>query len=180
MGADRVEEVTVVRHDEYGILEVRQVVFEPCHGVEVKVVGRFVEQEVVGVAEERLREEHAHLLVGAHVAHEHAVAVFLNTEAAQEGSGVALGIPAFELGETFLKLGCAYTVGVAEVFFSIESVFLLHDIPKHRVAAEDGLEHSAVVKFEVVLFEHAHALARTLRDSACRGGKLPRQHAHES
>ncbi len=52
MGADGIKEVTVVAHNENSILEVGEIIFEPCHSFEVKVVGGLVEQKVVGVAEE--------------------------------------------------------------------------------------------------------------------------------
>ncbi len=76
MGADRVEEVAVVAYHQHCVLEFRQIVFKPCHGFEVEVVGGFVEQQVVGVAEEGLGQKHAHFLVTAHVFHEGVVLVF--------------------------------------------------------------------------------------------------------
>ena len=124
MGAHRVEEVAVVAHHEHGVFKFREIVFEPCHGVEVEVVGRLVEQKVVGVAEKGLGKQHAHLFVTRKVAHEHVVAVLLDAEAAQQGCGVALGVPSLELGKFFLQLRGADAVGVAEVGLGVESIFL--------------------------------------------------------
>ena len=104
MGADRVEEVTVVAHHEHSVLEFREIILEPCHGVEVKVVGGLVEQQVVWVAEESLGQQDTHLLVTAHVAHQHIVLVLLDAETAQQGGGVSLGVPALELGKALLEL----------------------------------------------------------------------------
>ncbi len=162
MRTHRVEEVAVVRHDKDCILEIRQIVFEPGHCVEVKVVGRFVEKKIVGIAKKSLCQEDADLLVGADVAHQHAMTVFFNAKATEQGCSIALGIPALELGETFFELGRTHTVGIAEVGFGIQRVFLLHNIPQDGVTAEDGFEHSAVVEFKMVLLEDAHTLARTL------------------
>ena len=47
----RVEKVTVVAHDDHGILEIGEKVFQPGDGVDVEVVRRFVEQQDVGVTE---------------------------------------------------------------------------------------------------------------------------------
>ena len=60
-----VEEVTVVAYHEHGLVLVylAEIVLKPLHGVEVEVVGRLVEQQVVGLAEKGLGEHHAHLLV---------------------------------------------------------------------------------------------------------------------
>ena len=179
MGAHRVEEVTVVAHHQHGVFKFREIVFEPCHGVEVEVVGRLVEQKVVGVAEKGLGKQHAHLLVARKVAHEHVVAVLLDAEAAQQGCGVALGVPSLELGKFFLQLRGADAVGVAEVGLGVESIFLLHDVPEHCVALEHGVDHRAVVKFEVVLLQHAHSLAGTHGHRAVGGAQLVGKYAHE-
>ena len=36
--------------------------FEPCNGVQIQMVGRLVEEQDVGVAEQGLREKHLYLL----------------------------------------------------------------------------------------------------------------------
>ncbi len=90
--------------------------------------------------------------------------VFLYAKATEQGGGIAFGIPAFELGEALFKFGCTHSVGLTEVGFCIESVFLLHDIPQMRMAAEHCFEHGAVIELEVVLFENAHTLAGALLD----------------
>ena len=179
MGADRVEEVTVVADDEHRVLEFRQIVFKPRHCVEVKVVGRLVKKQVIGIAEQSLGKQHTHLLVGAHVAHQHVMLVFLDAETAQQSGSVALGVPALEFGEFLFKLRGAYAVGVAEIFFGIEGVFLIDDIPQHGVTLDDGVENREVVKLEVVLFENAHALARTLRHGAVCRAEFSAEHTHK-
>ncbi len=57
------------------------------------------------------------------------MAVFLDSEAGEEGGGVAFGVPSFELGEFLLEFGGAYAVGVGEIGLGVDSVFLLHDVP---------------------------------------------------
>ncbi len=179
MGTHTVKEVAVVAHHEHRVLEVRQILLEPCHGFEVKVVGRFVEEKIVGVAEEGFGKQHAYFLVRAHVAHQHSVTVFLYAKAAQQRRGIALGVPTLELGEALLQLGSPYAVGIVEIRLGIERVLLLHNVPQHGMTLKHGVEHCAVVKLEVVLLQHAHTLAGALRHTARCGRELPAEHAHQ-
>ena len=55
--------MAVVAHYKHGLLNIAKILLKPLHGVEVKVVGRLVEQQVVGVAKESFGKHHAHLLV---------------------------------------------------------------------------------------------------------------------
>jgi hypothetical protein len=69
VGADLVQEVAVVRDDDDGGVALVQHVFQPADGVDVEVVGRFVEQQDVGVGEQRLRQQHAQLEARCDLAH---------------------------------------------------------------------------------------------------------------
>ena len=61
--------MAVVAYYEHRVLEFREVILEPCHGLEVEVVGGLVEQQIVGIAEKRLCKEHTNLLATREVAH---------------------------------------------------------------------------------------------------------------
>ena len=61
VGADRVQEMAVVRNGDQDALIFAEEPLEPADRVEVEVVGRLVEQQRVGLAEQRLREQHAQL-----------------------------------------------------------------------------------------------------------------------
>ena len=52
-------------HNEHslGFVNVAQVVLKPLYGVEVKVIGGLVKQQIVGLAEESLGQHDAHFLV---------------------------------------------------------------------------------------------------------------------
>jgi hypothetical protein len=95
--ADGVEKFAVVRnHDQRARIAV-QPVFEPDDRVEVQVVGRFVEQEQVGAAHQRLREIQAHAPTARKAAHGLARLRKREAEAEQEGfsargGGVAVGV----------------------------------------------------------------------------------------
>ena len=61
VGADVVEEIAVVADDEDGSLVVHEKVLKPHDAAEVEVVRRLVEQNDVGIAEQRLRKQHLDL-----------------------------------------------------------------------------------------------------------------------
>ena len=174
-----VQEVTVVAYDQHRVLEIGEPVLEPCHRIEVQVVGGLVEQQVVGISEQGLGQQYAHLLVGAHVLHQHVVAVLLDAEARQQRGGVALGVPALQLGEFLLQLGGLDAVLVAEIRLGVESVLLRHDVPQHGVAAHHGLQNRALVELEVVLTQHRQTLARAEGHRALSCRKLARQYLHQ-
>ena len=60
--ADAVQEVAVVGDDDDRVLEVDEELLKPVDRVEVEVVGRLVEQQDVGIAEQGAREQHFDLL----------------------------------------------------------------------------------------------------------------------
>ncbi len=59
VGAHAVQEVTVVRDDDHQAGTLGQDVFQPADGVDVQVVGRFVEQQHFRVGEQRLGQQYA-------------------------------------------------------------------------------------------------------------------------
>ena len=82
---DGVQEVAVVRDDdERPLVLVGQEALEPADGVEVEVVGRLVEQQDVGAAEEHLRDEDAQLVAGRQGAHRVLVALGREPEAHEQ------------------------------------------------------------------------------------------------
>jgi hypothetical protein len=57
VGADGVEEVAVVGDGDERPVVLAQELLQPADGVDVQVVGRLVEEQGLGVAEERLRQQ---------------------------------------------------------------------------------------------------------------------------
>ena len=66
--ADGVQEVAVVRDDDQRAVVADEELPQPVDRVEVEVVGRLVEQQRLGMAEQRLRQQHAHLLAALQLA----------------------------------------------------------------------------------------------------------------
>ncbi len=69
VGADVVEEVAVVRDDDEAAVVGAEIILEPVDGIEIEVVGRLVEQEDAGVAEEGLSEQDADFLAALELTH---------------------------------------------------------------------------------------------------------------
>ncbi len=98
-----VEEVAVVGDGDDGALVVAQVMFEPCHGLGVEVVGGLVEQEDIGFGEQEPGEGDAALLPAGENLDGR-----IGGRAAQGVHGdfeVAVQVPGVVLVELFLQFG---------------------------------------------------------------------------
>ena len=151
MGADVVEEVTVVTHHEHGVFKAGEEVFQPANSFHIEIVRRFVHQQHIGVTEEALGQQHAYLLVTAEFFHRAFMQFFCYTEVAENGGGIAFGVPAVHFGKLTFEFACADAIFVGKIGFGIQRVFFLHDAPKLLMAAENGLQYRNFIEFEVVL-----------------------------
>ena len=89
--ADGVQEMPVVRDDDEGAVVAVEELDEPVNRVEVEVVGRFVEQQRLGMPEQGLRQQHTHLLAALQLAHPAGMQFVGNVEALQQDGRIALG-----------------------------------------------------------------------------------------
>ena len=160
-------------------LKLEQELLEPQDRVHVQVVGGLVEQQDVGLAEQRLREQHAHLLAVVELLHQAPVLVLADAERAQQRGRVGLGVPAVELAELALELGRARAVFVAEVRLGVERVLLGHHLVQLRVAHDHGGERVDLVVGEVVLAQHAQAHVLGDHDPAREGSWSPERQLQE-
>ena len=90
-GADAVEEVAVVRHHEQRDVGAREVVLEPLYHLQVEVVRRLVEDEQVGLHDERVGKSHA-LQLSAGKLRERLVEL-RDEELREDGLGTVLVVP---------------------------------------------------------------------------------------
>src|SRR5471030_269786 len=81
----------VVRDDDGNAIVVVQKFLEPVDRIQIQVVGGFVEQQGLGVAEQRLGQQHANFLSALQFAHQAAMKVIGNIEALQQNGRVGLG-----------------------------------------------------------------------------------------
>src|SRR5690606_39860418 len=61
---DRVQEVAVVGNDDHGAVTDLENVLQPADGVDIQVVGRFVQQQHFRIGEQRLGQQNAQLPAG--------------------------------------------------------------------------------------------------------------------
>ena len=155
VGADRVEEVAVVRDDDQRALVALEEALEPVDRVEVQVVGRLVEEQRRGRAEERLRQQHAHLLAALQFGHRPLVQRVGDVETLQQHRRVALGGVAVLLADDALELAEPHAVLVRHVGLVIEPVALGHRLPQAGVAHDHGVDDAVRVERELVLAQDA-------------------------
>ena len=131
--ADAVQKVAVVADEQQGATKIAQQLGQPADGVEVEVVGGFVEQQQIGQRHQRLRQRHAL----AHATREAADALIgLQAEPAK-GLGYALlpvpAIQGFDFGLQRVEVAAALVRQVA-----LQQ--LLHALQAHA----HGLEHAGL------------------------------------
>ena len=161
MRADGIQKVAVVadHDDKAGVFIVQNEVFQPVDGLNIEVVGRLVEHDHVGLAEQRLRQQHLHLIPGVGVRHEVIVVLHGDAKALQKPAGIGLGFPAVHLGELDFQLTRAHAVFFREVLFFVQRVLFLHHVVQVLVAHDDGVEHRVCVILELILLQHRHPRA---------------------
>ena len=156
-------------NDQHRLLVFGEIVFEPSHGLQVEVVGRFVQKEVIGLTIEGTRQEDTHLFLTAQLLHQLVVLVFLDTQTAEQHSGIALSIPAFHLSELIFQFGDTVTVFIIEVGLGIQRVLLLHNRPQDAVPHQDGIHHGEGIESVVILTKHRETLTRAEGDATACG-----------
>ena len=170
VGAHGVKEVAVMADHNHDGVAVHQEVLQPFGAFHVQAVGGLVQQNDVGMAKQRLRQQHLHLLAAVEAGHLGVVQLGGDADAVEELGGLGFGIPAVHLGKLALQLRRALAVGVAEVGLGVERVLFLHDVVEAAVAHDDGVHHGEGVVLEVVLLQHAHAVLLA-HGHAARGGR---------
>ena len=173
VGADLIQEMTIVTDDDHRCVVIVQRALEPADRVDVEVVGRLVEQQHVGRREQRLREQHAQLQAGRQFTHRAVVFVFVDARVDQDAAGARLGGIAAVLRELAFELSGFHVVGVRRVRVRIDAVPLLHRPPHLHVALHHHIQDALVFIAELVLVQlsepHAglqHDVARALLEVA--------------
>ncbi len=155
-----------MRDDDHRAVAVVEHVLEPADGVDVEVVGRLVEQQDVGVGEQRLGEQHAQLPARGDLAHRAVVQLGGDAHAEQQLAGARLGGVAVVFADLALELGGVHVVVLGGVRVGVDRVALLDRRPQLLVAHHHHVEHAHVFIRELVLAQVGHALVRILGDVA--------------
>ncbi len=142
------------------MLVVAKIFFQPFDGLQIKVIGRLIKQQIVGVAKQGLSQHYAYFLFSAQFAHQHLVFVIFNAQLFQQCGGIAFSIVTTHVGKLFFQLGNLHTVFFAEVGLCIESFAFFGNVPQFLVSHQYGVKHLILVKFKVVLAQYTQTFAR--------------------
>ena len=179
VGADLVEKVAVVADDDHGAVAFVEHVFEPADGVDVEVVGRFIEQQDVRIGEQRLRQQYAQFPARGDFAHQPLVQRGFNAYAEQQFTGARFGGVAVVFGKAAFQFGGVQVVFFAGFGVGVDGVLFLHTRPHFFVPHHDDIQHAAVFVGELVLTQIGHAFGGFVRDVAGGGFQHAAQDFHE-
>ena len=127
MRAHGVQKVPVVAHHQNGAIVVDEELLQPFNALDVKAVGGLVQQNDAGRAEQRLCQQHLHLLALGKRVHQGSVLLHGDAQAVQKLVCLAFGLPAAQLGKFALQLGGALAVRFGKIRLCIQLVLLLHN-----------------------------------------------------
>ena len=146
-------------------------------GVEIEIVGGFVQQQRLRIAEECLRQQYPELLAALQLAHFALMHLVRNIEALQQDRGIALGgIPVF-LSDDAFEFAKTHAVGIVQFRLFVDVVALLKSGPQALVAHDDGIDDAIGVESILVLAQHAKLSGAN--DNALLGVEIRAQNFHE-
>ena len=106
-----VEQVAVVADHEHGVGVGGEILLEPQRAFEIEIVGRLVEQQQVGLAEQHAGQRHAHAPAARKLGGRAELAVLLEAEPLENGRGARLGGVRVDVGEPHVDVGDPVRVG---------------------------------------------------------------------
>ncbi|RMU70218.1 hypothetical protein ALP23_05335, partial [Pseudomonas syringae pv. apii] len=149
--AHAVQEVTVVGDDDHQAVTLGQDVFQPANGVDVQVVGRFVEQQHFRIGEQCLRQQNAQLPARRDFAHRTVVLFDADTQAQQQFTGAGFGGITVHFRKLGFQLGNGHAVVFTHFRQRIDAVALGLDLPQLFVTHDHGVEHGELFIGELIL-----------------------------
>ncbi len=179
MGADLIQEVAVVRDDDHGAGTVVQHVFQPADGVDIEVVGRFVQQQDIRIGEQRLCQQHAQLPAWSNGAHRAVVLVEWDADTEQQFAGARFRRVAVVFGVDVLQFGGAHIIVLGRLRVHVDGVLLDVGGPHLLMAHHDHIKHALVFVGELVLLEPCHTFVAVDGDVASRRLQHAGQNLHE-
>ncbi len=144
-GCDGIEEVAVMADDDEGAFVGVEELFEPADRIEVEVVGRFVEKERFGIAEESLAEHDPELHVGRDRAEGLVMHSGRNAHAEEERFRIGFCAIAIFFGDDFFELAEANADLIGHLLL-IEIFAFCKCIPEPLIAHDDDIEDFIVAE----------------------------------
>ena len=154
--------MTIVADDNQRALVVEQKLLEPVDAVDVEVVGRLVEQQALGLAKQRLRQQHTQLGTTRDGAHRPLVQVGGDAQTIEQFRGVGVGDVAVFFADDPLEIAEFHAHFFGEffaVFSALEDrVFLFDGLPQALVAHHHDVEDTVVLVGVLVLAQDRRLL----------------------
>ena len=131
-----VQQAAVVRDQQCGAGEAGEPAFQPERCLQVEVVGRFVEQQQVGVGEQRGRQGHAHAPAAGEFLDRARLGGLVEAQAGEDGGGAGRSCIGADRAQAFVDLGQAVRFGGVRLGEQCEAfgVALQHGVEQGRVA----------------------------------------------
>ena len=179
VSADAIQEVAIVGDDDHRRAARPQDLFQPADGVDIQMVGGLVEQQHVGVREQRLGQQHAQLPARRHHAHRLGVLLQRNAQPEQQLAGTGFGGVTLEFGEAHFQVGDLHAVLVAHLRLGIDALALRRDFPQLLVAHDHGIDHALVFERELILAQLAQPRGDVLHHLTAGRLQIAPQNLHE-
>ena len=158
MSADLIEKMAIVRDDDHRRIALIEHIFEPADGVDIKVVGRLVQQKNVGIREQGLRQQYSQLPARSNAAHLTAVLCRRYTYTREQFSGARFGSVAVVFGKFRLEIGCFHVIVVGRIRVRVNRIALTHRCPHFGMAHHHHIQHTHLFKSELILTQLAQTL----------------------
>ncbi len=159
--------------------EVQQEVLQPVDGLDVQVVGRLVQHDNVGVAEEGLSQQYLHLETGVNGGHLVIVKLCTNTKALQQPGGIGFRFPAAHFRKLRFQVGGPEAVLVGKVGLFVDGVLFLHHVVQMLVAHDHGVQNREIIIGVLVLFQNGDPLGGVNGNGTGGGIQLSGEQAQE-
>ena len=166
-------------NDHHGAVARIEHVFQPANGIDIQVVGRFVEQQDIRIREQRLCQQHTQLPARRDIAHRAIMLLYRNADADQQFAGARLGGVAVHFREGNFQFGHFHAVFVAHFRQVVDAVAFGFHLPQFLVAHDHGVEHGKFLEGELVLAQLADARVRFQRHDAGGGLEITAEDFHE-
>jgi hypothetical protein len=175
--ADSVEEMPVVRDHDEGAFVSDEKLPHPMNRLQVEMVRRLVEQQRLGMPEQGLRQQHAHLLSPLQLPHRSLVQLVSDVETLEQNRGVAFRCVAVLVSDDAFELAEPHAVLVGHGRLRVQLLAFLEGAPQAGVAHDDGIDDAESIEGKVILAEHTEL--RRCRDRSLLGRQFARQQLHE-
>jgi hypothetical protein len=106
-----VQQAPVMADDDDRMGIFRQIAFQPQRPFQIKVVGRLIQQQQVGLRKQHPRQRHPHPPPAREIGTGPRLRLGVEAQALEDGTGPPLGRPGVDIGQPVLDLGDAVRVG---------------------------------------------------------------------